>query len=69
MWSAVSGLVVGLLSGVLFLAMLTLAAHVIPGIPDRMVERLRIPVAIVLLVIVPLVSAALGYLEGRAKLS
>lgn len=68
LWSAVTGLVVGLIVGVGVLALLTLAASVLPGIPERLVERLRLPVLALLLGVVPLVAALLGYLEGRAKL-
>jgi hypothetical protein len=68
-WSAMSGLVVGLLAGVALLAFVTLVVHVVPGLSARLVERLRTPVMIVLLLVVPLVGAVLGYLEGRAKLS
>ncbi len=67
-WSAATGLVVGLLAGVALLAFLTLAVNVLPGLPARLVGRLRVPVLVVLLGIVPLVGALLGYLEGRAKL-
>jgi hypothetical protein len=41
---------------------------VVPGIPERFIERLRVPVIVGLLVVVPLLAALLGYLEGRAKL-
>jgi hypothetical protein len=68
LWSAATGLVMGLLAGVGLLALLTLAVNVVPGIPERLVERLRLPVLIVLLGCVPLAAALLGYLEGRAKL-
>lgn len=68
LWSAASGLVVGLLAGVGLVALLTLVVHVVPGIPDRLVERLRVPVLLLLLLALPLVAAMLGYLEGRAKL-
>ena len=69
LWSAVSGLIVGLLAGVGLLALATLVVHVVPGISGRFVDRVRVPALITLLVVVPLVAALLGYLEGRAKLS
>jgi hypothetical protein len=68
LWSAGTGLVMGLLAGIGVLALLTLAANVVPGIPERLVERLRLPVLIVLLACLPLAGAVLGFLEGRAKL-
>jgi hypothetical protein len=67
-WSAASGLVIGLMAGIALLALLTLVVQVIPGIPARLVERLRVPTLLVLLLLVPVVGALLGYLEGRAKL-
>jgi hypothetical protein len=68
LWSAATGLVMGLIAGVLLLAILTLAASLLPGIPERVAERLRLPVVALLLGVLPLVAAVLGYLEGRAKL-
>jgi len=68
LWSAATGLVVGLIAGVGVLALLTLAASVVPGVPERLLARVRVPVLAVLLGVVPLVGALLGYLEGRAKL-
>ena len=68
LWSAATGLVIGLIAGVALLALLTLAANVVPGVPARLVERLRAPAVAVLLGAVPLAAAIVGYLEGRAKL-
>ena len=68
LWSAATGLVIGLIAGIALLALFTLAASVLPGIPDRVVDRLRLPVLALLLGVLPLVAAFLGYLEGRAKL-
>jgi hypothetical protein len=67
LWSAASGLVVGLLAGVGLFALVTLAVNVVPGIPARLVDRMRVPVLVLLLVGLPLIGAVLGYLEGRAK--
>jgi len=66
--SALTGLVVGLIAGVGLLAVLTLAVNVVPGVPGRVVERLRLPAVALLLGVVPLAAAVVGYLEGRAKL-
>jgi hypothetical protein len=66
--SALAGLAMGLVAGVGLLALLTLAVNVVPGVPERVVERLRLPVVVILLGVVPLAAAFLGYLEGRAKL-
>ena len=69
LWSAASGLVVGLLAGVALLALLTLLVNLVPMVSERLAERLRGPVMLLLLLFVPLIGAVLGYLEGRAKLS
>ena len=69
LWSAASGLVVGLLAGVALLAIVTLVVYLFPGISGPLVERIRGTVVLVFLLVVPLVGAVLGYLEGRAKLS
>jgi len=66
--SALTGLIMGLIAGVGLLALLTLAVNLVPGVPERLVERLRVPAVAVLLGLIPLVAALLGYLEGRAKL-
>ncbi len=66
--STLTGLVIGLIAGVGLLAVLTLAVSVVPGVPERLVERLRLPVVALLLGVVPLAAALVGYLEGRAKL-
>lgn len=68
LWSAASGFVVGLVAGVGLLALVTLVVQVVPGISERLVERMRWPVLVLLLAVLPLIAALLGYLEGRAKL-
>jgi hypothetical protein len=68
LWSAASGLIVGLLIGVGALAALTLAVHLMPGISERLIDRLRAPVLVLLLGVLPVMGAMIGYLEGRAKL-
>ena len=66
-WATFSGLVMGLIGGVLVTAALVLVAQLVP-LPTRLVDRLRVPVLVLLLVGGPLIGAVLGYLEGRAKL-
>ena len=68
LWSAATGLAIGLVTGVGVLALLTLVVNIVPGVPERLVGRLRVPVLALLLGGIPLVAAVLGYLEGRAKL-
>jgi hypothetical protein len=68
LWSAASGFVVGLLAGIGLLALVTLIVHIVPGISERLIDRMRVPVLVVLLIALPLVATIVGYLEGRAKL-
>lgn len=68
LWSAASGFVVGILAGLALLAVVTLVVNIVPGIPERLVGRLRMPVVLILLVGVPLAATLLGYMEGRAKM-
>ena len=68
LWSAATGLVIGLVAGVVTLALLTVVVTVVPGLPERLIDRLRGPTLALLLGLVPLAGALLGYLEGRAKL-
>jgi hypothetical protein len=67
-WSAVSGLVLGLMAGLLAFAVIVVAGELAPCVLPRMSARARGIAAVVTLVIVPLVSATLGWLEGRLKL-
>lgn len=68
LWSAASGFVIGLLAGLLALAALVIAVNVLPGVPERLVTRMRTPALVALLGVLPIAGAVLGYLEGRAKL-
>lgn len=68
LWSAVSGLVLGLFAGLLLLGALTIAAQLLPARVDWLIERLRAPVLLACLVLLPAAGAVLGLLEGRLKL-
>ncbi len=67
-WSAASGLIVGLFAGLLLLGVLALVAVLLPAGLARLVERLRTPALVLCLVVVPVLGAVLGYIEGRLKL-
>ena len=66
-WSAFSGLLLGLLAGLLVFAVIIVAGELAPSVA-RLGTRARGAVAFVAFVVVPLVGAALGWLEGRLKL-
>lgn len=66
--STVSGVVIGVVLGVVALSIATVVAGVLPAGAARWIERLRTPAIVVCLVVLPLIGAVLGYLEGRLKL-
>lgn len=65
--STVSGLVLGVFVGLGALALLAALATFVP-LAARWADRLRAPVLVATLVLLPLAGAVLGWLEGRAKL-
>ena len=67
-WSAVSGLVLGLFGGILLFAVLVAGGELLPSFVPRLGGRARIIAAIFSFVVLPLVGAALGWMEGRLKL-
>jgi hypothetical protein len=67
-WSAVSGLVLGLIGGILLFAVLLLGGELLPGIVPRLGGRARLAAALLSFVLLPLAGAALGWMEGRLKL-
>jgi len=67
-WSAVSGLVLGLIGGILLFAALVAAGELLPSIVPRLGGRARIVAVLFSFVLLPLVGAALGWMEGRLKL-
>jgi hypothetical protein len=67
-WSAVSGLVLGFLAGILVYAVLVVSGELLSGIVPRLAGRARVVVALFSFVLLPLTGAVLGWLEGRLKL-
>jgi len=67
-WSTVSGLVLGLMAGLLAFAVLVLAGELASGVIPRLGGRARGVAAFITLVLLPIVGATLGWLEGRLKL-
>jgi uncharacterized membrane protein YqjE len=65
--STASGLVLGLFAGLGLLALLALVATSVPA-AARLADRLRAVALVAALVVLPLLGALLGWLEGRAKL-
>ena len=67
-WSTVSGLVLGLVVGVLVFAVLVLAGEVVSPVIPRLSGRVRGVAGFITLVLLPIAGAMLGWLEGRLKL-
>jgi hypothetical protein len=67
MWSAGSGVLLGLFIDATLIGLWTLLGAMIPSAAPRNPPRWATAIAIVLLAAVPLVAGVLGYLEGRLK--
>jgi hypothetical protein len=67
-WSVVSGLVLGLIAGILLFAVLVLGGEFLSGVVPRVGARTRLAAALFSFVLLPLAGAALGWMEGRLKL-
>jgi len=67
-WSAVSGLVLGLIAGLLLFALAVVSGELLPGVMPRLAGRTRVALAIFSFVLLPLAGTVLGWLEGRLKL-
>ena len=67
-WSAASGLVLGLIAGLLLFGLAVASGELLAGVVPRLAGRARTAVAIFSFVLLPLAGALLGWLEGRLKL-
>ena len=67
-WSALSGLVLGLMAGLMAFGVLVIGGELAAGVIPRMATRARGIAAFITLVVVPIIGATLGWLEGRLKL-
>jgi hypothetical protein len=67
-WSTASGLILGLISGLLLFAVLVLAGELAPSVIPRLGGRARVVAGVLSFIVLPLAGAVLGWLEGRLKL-
>lgn len=67
-WSAVSGLVLGLLAGIAALAVILLGAELLAPWVPRLAGRARMLAVVATMVVVPVAGTLVGFLEGRLKL-
>jgi hypothetical protein len=66
-WSAVSGLVLGGIVGLMLFAVVIVSGELVPGVA-RFVGRVRLVMVLFSFVVLPLAGTVLGWLEGRLKL-
>jgi hypothetical protein len=67
MWSAGSGVLLGLLMDAVIVGLWTLLGVALPALAPRQVPRWLGALMVVLLAALPVVAGVLGYLEGRLK--
>ena len=67
LWSAASGLILGLFIDATLIGVALLLSAVVPGVSVRLHHRWLLVSSVVVLVIIPLAMAVLGYLEGDLK--
>lgn len=69
LWSAGSGLLLGLFIDALLIGVWVVTTAIVPGLAARLSHRWVMIAAAVGLAVIPMIGAVLGYLEGRMKLS
>ena len=67
-WSTLSGIILGLIAGLLVFAVLIICGELLAGFLPRLGGRARVVAAVLSFVVLPLTGAVLGWLEGRLKL-
>ena len=68
LWSAGSGVLLGLFIDALLVGVWMVASAAMPGIAPRNFPKWAAVAALLLLTAIPLAAGVLGYLEGRLKL-
>lgn len=66
-WSALSGLVLGGIIGLMVFAVVVVSGELVPGVA-RVVGRVRLIMVLFSFVVLPLAGTVLGWMEGRLKL-
>ena len=68
MWSAGSGIVLGLIVDAMLVGAWMVASNFLPAISPRSLPRWAMIATIATLTVIPVAACLLGYLEGRLKL-
>jgi hypothetical protein len=66
-WSTVSGILIGLLIDAVLVGLAILGGVVFPAVQLRLATNLGVTIAVGLLLVIPVVTGVLGFLEGRLK--
>lgn len=69
LWSAGSGVVLGLILDALIVGAWMVAANFLPSLSPRTLPRWAMLTSIVALALIPILAGMIGYLEGRLKVS
>jgi hypothetical protein len=67
LWSTVSGAILGVFIDATLIGLAVLASAVVPALSSRLHQRWFAMSAAVVLVVIPLALAVLGFLEGQLK--
>ncbi len=67
LWSTASGLILGLFVDATLIGVALLLSVIVPGVAPRIHYRWLKLSAMVILALIPLAAAVLGYLEGQLK--
>ena len=68
LWSAGSGILLGLILDALIFGAWMVAANFLPAMSPRSLPRWATVTSLVALSLIPIVAGLIGYLEGRLKL-
>lgn len=68
LWSAGSGIILGLILDALIFGAWMVAANFLPSLSPRVLPRWATLISVAALSLVPIVAGLIGYLEGRLKL-
>jgi hypothetical protein len=69
LWSAGSGILLGLILDALIFGAWMVAANFLPALSPRVLPRWASLVSVAALSLLPVVAGLIGYLEGRLKLA
>lgn len=69
LWSAGSGIILGLILDALIFGAWMITANFLPALSPRLLPRWATLTSLAALSLIPIVAGLIGYLEGRLKLS